>query len=171
MWPGILLGTLGLAGLLLQPCGPDLAMIVAGLVSAVVISLAERALPFEPQWNANDGEIGTDAVFVVILALVDDSVRSLIAAVFARWLYTNNSSAYGLFWEQQAIWVTVPAALVVGELGGWYRDARVWTCVAAWAYVRTCLMQAYAYRFSHWALHVRRWPLWPLHRVHHAVGR
>merc|ERR1712194_733837 len=84
-------------------------------------------------------------------AVVDDTCRSFIALCASRYMYTNTllatatrAQALRSFWDGVPLCLGVAAALLVGELGGW---------------------------FSHWLLHVRSLPLWQLHRVHHAVDR
>ena len=149
LWPSVVLAALVFAKICLEPLGPDAAMIASGLFSAALIYVLELAVPFAKEWNEDDGEVKTDATFVVVLAAVDDVTRSVITFACSRWLYGDSalnlgSSALKDWWLTQHMAIKVTTALVVGELGGW---------------------------FSHWLLHVRSLPFWRLHRVHHAVTR
>ena len=149
-WPGVLLLALVSAALLAPVIGDDAAMIATGLLTAAVIHALERLLPFCRSWNENDGEIATDAAHIVMLALTDGWARGLVALWAARTLSGSGEStvltppALAHWWASQPLCVGVAAALLVGEVGGFA---------------------------SHWLLHVRSLPFWPLHRVHHAVRR
>ena len=113
-------------------------------LSALAIRGAERLHPFKPRWNEDDGEVATDVVHIVLLALTDDLVRGLVSLWASHFWQLGGSGGSGGMWEALPLWMQVAAALLVGEVGGFG---------------------------SHWLLHVRRLPFWQLHRVHHAVQR
>ena len=83
-------------------------------------------------------------MLILILALVDEGARGLVTMWAARAAPYIGSPAREEWWEAQPLWIQVFAALCVGEIGGFS---------------------------THWLLHVRHLPFWPLHRVHHAVRR
>jgi len=143
LYPTVLLSSLVVAHMLSStPLGYEGAVIGCGLYCLCLIALMERLFPWADAWNQSDGELPTDVAFVGIVALTDEFTRSFVA-----WLFTTHLSSQGFTEEPVGFFplsVRVTAALVIGELGGW---------------------------FSHWLLHVRRLPFWRIHRVHHAVGR
>jgi len=146
-FPGVLLASLLCAALLQPSLGDDGAMVTTGLASAALIHALERAHPYERRWNASHGahEVRTDAAHLAMLVATDDVVRGLLMLWAAR--HAALLGRWGVpasAWEGVPLAAQVAAASVVAELGGWALHA---------------------------ALHVRRWPLWQLHRVHHAVER
>ncbi len=141
-YPAIMAVGFGLyAGLTALGLSVTLASYVSALAGAVLITAHEALLPYRSAWRPNAGEIGTDAVFMVVVQIALPFLLSISAVVALSDFLTTRGLALTGFWPHD------------------------WPVAA-----QACLMLLAADFIRYWmhrAFH-KYTPLWRFHAVHHS---
>lgn len=136
LWAGIACMAHGIA--------PEQVLLPLFLVSASLVALLERALPFRAEWNRARGDLWTDAAYLPTTWLASIGVQPLSAAlatgIGGSLSRTLDSGLWPVHWP---VLVQLALAAVVVELPSYW---------------------------AHRLLHEVPW-LWPLHAVHHSAPR
>lgn len=146
IFPVVTGGALALMlGLLDRGMAPALALLVTNVAVLPCVVVAERLLPFRPDWNRSHGDVVTDATHALVSGVGgQQAVKPFLDAagvVVAGWLArTLGAGVWPAGWPLVA---QLALAMLVGELGTYW---------------------------LHRAQH--RWePLWRFHAVHHSAPR
>jgi ornithine lipid hydroxylase len=127
--------------------GVEGSLIVAGvyLGLALVLTVLERVMPFEREWNRSDGQVAHDAVFTLIGSGLPGALAQAVVLAgtvgIAQWIADHaGGSPWPNHWPVAA---QIALVVLVADFGAYW---------------------------GHRAFHNVSW-LWPFHAVHHSVPR
>ncbi|MCA9567222.1 MAG: sterol desaturase family protein [Myxococcales bacterium] len=134
VFPGVLLGGMGITGVLYASGVGDLLPVAAGTLFASLALLGfQRLLPFEETWKGRPGDFGIDLLHMVSTSAAGELWRALVFGLAVKASVALAGLAGGSLWPTYLPWVAQLAlALVVGDLGAYWLHRTCHTSPLLW---------------------------------------
>ena len=140
----LLLVTVSVAGFtatILLGLNPELAVVGASVLSLGLVWRLERLIPFRPDWNRNQGDLGVDLFSAAVLIALVDPLLKLLFPLAVVWVYAL--AGWQPLGSKLSLWLEIVLVLGLIELG----------------------------KYGSHRLHHSQLRLWWLHAMHHSSQR